>query len=70
MCGSRLQAKVSLQKVEYEAVRSDSRRFFVLAGHEIPDVETVVESHEGWVVIEKAPEVTSTVEASDPRSQR
>jgi hypothetical protein len=60
--------KVRLQKPEYETVRSDPRRFFVVAGHEIPDVEAVVESHEGWVVIEKAPEAIPTVEALDPRS--
>jgi hypothetical protein len=62
--------KVRLEKPDYESVRADSRRFFVVAGHEIPDVETVVESHEGWVVIEKAPDVTSTVQTLDPRSER
>ena len=59
--------RVKLRKAEYEAIRSDSRRFVVVTGHEIPDVETVIEEHEGWSVVEKAPEVTDIVEATDPR---
>ena len=33
--------KVSLRRSEYESVRSNPRRFFIVVGHEIPDVETV-----------------------------
>ena len=61
--------KIGLRRQEYEEVRSDSRHFVIVQGHEIPDVETVIEEHEGWVVIEKDPEVTETVEKLDPRSQ-
>ena len=32
---------VDLRKAEYERVRSDSRRFVIVPGHEVPDVETV-----------------------------
>jgi hypothetical protein len=59
--------KVSLRKPDYEKVRSDSRHFLVVLGHEIPDIETVIETHEGWAVIEKNPEVTEIVESLDPR---
>jgi hypothetical protein len=59
--------KVSLREADYERVRSDSRRFVIVPGHELPDVETVIEQHEGWAIVEKAPEVTPTVEARDPR---
>jgi hypothetical protein len=59
--------KVSLSDADYERVRSDSRRFVIVPGHELPDVETVIEQNEGWAIIEKAPEVTPTVEARDPR---
>ena len=59
--------KVRLHQHEYEAVRSNSRRFFVVAGHEIPDVETVIEEHDGWFVVEKNPEVTETAVRTDPR---
>ena len=61
--------RVRMEEADYEAVRSNPRRFLVLPGHEIPDVETVIEEHDGWLVIEKAPEVTETVEALDPRSK-
>lgn len=60
--------KVMLHREEYEAVRSHSRRFFVVSGHEIPDIETVIDEHDGWVVVEKNPEVTETAVATDPRS--
>ena len=59
--------KVSLREADYERVRSDSRRFVIVPGHELPDVETVIEQNEGWAIIEKAPEVAPTVEALDPR---
>jgi hypothetical protein len=59
--------KVSLREADYERVRSDPRRFVIVPGHELPDVETVIERNEGWVIIEKAPEVAGTVEALDPR---
>ena len=59
--------KVSLTKADYERVRNDPAHFVVLSGHEIPDVETVIESNDGWSIIEKNPEVQSIVEATDPR---
>lgn len=37
----------------YAAVRADPHRFLVVPGHEIPDVETVVERGERWFVLEK-----------------
>ena len=40
----------------------------IIPGHELPDVETVIERNEGWAIVEKVPEVTPTVEALDPRS--
>ena len=61
--------KVGLRKEDYEEIRSDPRRFLIVLGHEIPDVETVIEKHEGWAVIKKNPEVTETVEALDARRQ-
>lgn len=59
--------KVSLGKAEYNRVRSDPRHFAIVPGHEMPEVETVIERNEGWAIIEKAPEVTDIVEARDPR---
>jgi hypothetical protein len=60
--------KVPLRESDYERVRSDSDHFFVVPGHEVIDLETVIESHDGWAVIEKDPEVQAIVEATDPRA--
>jgi hypothetical protein len=58
---------VELTLPEYEAVRANPRRFFMLDGHEIPDVETVVERHERYLVAEKDPETAHIAEQNDPR---
>jgi hypothetical protein len=59
---------MQLTREEYEAVRADSRRFALIDGHEIPEVETVVQRNEGWNVVEKLgrPEA-EIVERTDPR---
>ena len=59
---------MDLRKADYERVRSDSSRFVIVPGHEVPDVETVIERNEGWAIVEKAPEVTGIVEELDPRT--
>jgi hypothetical protein len=60
--------KVALSRAEYEGARSNSRQFFVVSGHEVPDVESVIEDHGDWLLIEKDPEVTEMVEELDPRN--
>jgi hypothetical protein len=60
-------AKVPLTQPDYERIRSDSCHFVVVPGHEIPDVETVIEEHDDWVIVEKDPEVQAIVERTDPR---
>jgi hypothetical protein len=59
--------KVPLRESDYERVRSNSDHFFVVPGHVVADVETVIESQQEWVVVEKDPEVREIVEATDPR---
>jgi hypothetical protein len=61
--------KVELTLSQYEYVRSDSSWFVVVPGHEVPDVETVIDTHEGWNVIAKNPEVSDIVQDTDPRRQ-
>ena len=46
-------ARFELTRAEYEAVRAHAERFVVLAGHEDPEIERVVEAHGAWVVVEK-----------------
>jgi hypothetical protein len=59
---------VELTQTEYERVRSDPRRFFVLPGHEIPDIETVVETHARYVVVEKRAHAGAEAQARHPRA--
>jgi hypothetical protein len=55
-------AWIELPMEEYTAVRSNPRRFIVASGHEVPDVESVVERHPGCFVVEKPDEVAHVVE--------
>ena len=56
--------KVQLREADYERIRSDLRRFVILPGHELPDLETVIERNEGWAIVEKVARYNS------PRSRR
>ena len=38
---------------EYRRVRADPTQFVVLPGHEIPDLESVLERNDGWLLIRK-----------------
>jgi hypothetical protein len=60
---------IELTRVEYEGVRENPRRFALVPGHEIEDVETVVERNDRYIVVEKKGEaVSEIVEHTDPRS--
>lgn len=50
---------------EYRRVRRSPRRFVVAPGHEVPDVEVVVESGDGFVVVEKLGEAGEAARALD-----
>ena len=53
----------------YEEVRSDATLFLVVPGHEIIDVESVVEETPGYSVVRKrAPEAERIAELTDPRA--
>ena len=64
-CTERLELPVS----KYESVRSDSLLYVIAKGHEIPDVEDVVERGSGYDLVEKRDGVAAQVaEETDPRS--
>lgn len=44
---------ILLDRAEYERIRRNPSRFFVLPGHEVPEIENVVERHPGYYVVEK-----------------
>jgi predicted ThiF/HesA family dinucleotide-utilizing enzyme len=59
---------IRMTRAEYEALRTDPRRFAVIEGHELREVEDVVDRGEGFIVVEKHghPEA-EVVEHTDPR---
>jgi hypothetical protein len=61
--------QIDLEIPTYERVRSDPTFFVVVPGHEIPDVETVVEEHSAFNVIRKDPGGPAEVaRKTDPRA--
>lgn len=60
---------VEIAIAEYEAVRTDFDRFLVVPGHEIEEVDEVVERRDSYfVVIKREPEAREMARASDERS--
>ena len=58
---------LGVAKSEYEDVRSSPTRFIVARGHEMPELERVVEENERFLTVEKTVE-TGFMAGSDPRS--
>ena len=58
---------IRLQPAEYERIRNNPTHFVVLPGHEVEDVEDVVERHADYVVVEKHAETAQRVIDADPR---
>jgi len=53
----------------YERVRSDPTQFVVVPGHEIEDVEEVLERHDAYAILRKLPGTPERVARdTDPRS--
>ena len=60
--------KVVLRHADYEKVRADPCYFVIVPGHEVPDIEMVIEQHDGWAIVEKEPELEEEERRLDPRS--
>jgi hypothetical protein len=60
--------QISLTLVEYEGIRSDPTQFVVLPGHEIADIESIVQKGERFSVVRKQEEAAVIAERTDPRS--
>ena len=64
-CTERLDVPVA----EYEKVRTDSRRFIVLPGHELPEFEAIIEREDRFSVVEKREGPPAELaEKTDPRN--
>jgi hypothetical protein len=59
---------ISISIAEYENVRNESTRFFVVPGHEDESVERVVERNDRYLVVEKIGEAAEEADELDPRS--
>ena len=70
-CASRpCRERVPVTREQYESVRSDPRRFLVVPGHVLPDLETVVQSFPEFEVIEKPSALMDLLVETDPRNER
>ncbi len=58
---------VEMSRREYEHVRGNPCHFAIVAGHEIPGTEDIVERHDRYAVLEKRSDVADLVERTDPR---
>ena len=58
--------RVTLTELEYEALRSDPTHFAVVAGHESPEIERVVQRETGYLVVEKTGEAARSAIAEQP----
>jgi hypothetical protein len=64
-CATQLSVPIS----KYEAIRADSELFFVLPGHEQPEIEIVLEETAEFNVVRKrAGEAARVAAETDPRS--
>ena len=59
---------VELTVAEYEEVRANPRRFFMVDGHDTPDVEHVVERRARYTIAEKTDSEGRIAQENDPRS--
>ena len=69
-CGNdRCSEQIALTPAAYEEVRRIPTRFAILPGHELPDVERIVERFDGFLVVEKVGDSAVTAINLDPRRQ-
>lgn len=45
--------RISLTSAAYEDIHSSNRRFIVIKGHEVPEIERIIQAAETYYVVEK-----------------
>jgi hypothetical protein len=63
-CTLRLPLTISM----YEQARAKPDQFIVAPGHEMPEIEDVIERGEGFQIVQKRGEAADVAEERDPRS--
>lgn len=66
----RCNATLDLTIAEYEAVRMSPVRFPVKPGHDIADIERVIEENERYAVVQKLGEAARVARSLDPSRSR
>jgi hypothetical protein len=61
--------RVTMTLAEYERIRSDSNRFLVLRGHDVADVEEIIDEQADYVVVSKLGAGAPVAEKLDPRKR-
>jgi hypothetical protein len=62
-------SRIEMDREEYEHVRSDSTTFAIAKGHEIPDVEEILERRKAYDVVRKIKAQSQKIaEKTDPRT--
>ena len=59
---------IELHRPDYERVRGDSLLYVIASGHELPQVEEVVERRNGWEIVRKLGTAGEVAEETDPRN--
>jgi hypothetical protein len=59
---------VTLAGAEYAHARSNPIWFVVVPGHEVVDIETVIEANERFAIVEKHPGEAAIALATDPQA--
>ncbi|MEX2210711.1 MAG: hypothetical protein WD689_02985 [Gaiellaceae bacterium] len=68
-CGTRGCAELlDVEAAAFEAVRTHPGRFLVVAGHDLPEIERVVERTEQFAVVEKIGAARAVAQRTDPRN--
>lgn len=68
-CSSRdCRLRIRLTVAEYERIRRDPHQFFVRRGHELLEIERVVESSADYLVVRKVGVAGDVAVETDPRS--
>jgi hypothetical protein len=58
---------LEITAAEYERVRTHGARFVVLPGHQLPDVERVIDGSSRFLVVEKLGAAAAIARGADPR---
>ena len=69
-CGRRdCVEQIAMTVAEYQAIRAEPTRFAVIPTHELPEIESVVERHPNYLVVEKREaDAQEIARETDPRT--